>query len=431
MEQLGGATMSELQLAERLGLAVALAFFLGLAFEEVYKQQDRTSPGGVRTFPMLALAGAMLHRIEPNDALAFVAGLVALSVWLHAFLRRDPDGAAEGGVDRTLMIPASNLVAYVIGPVALTEPAWVAVALTVAAVLLLGHREPLHGLVRSVPRAEILTAGKFLILVGIILPLAPDRPVVEAIPVTPYRVWLAVVAVSGLSYASYLVQRYVPTREGVLVPAVLGGFYSSTATTVALARRQREAGAARADIAAGTLAATAIMHLRLLLVVLLFDRALAAAAAPALLLLFAAGATLAWREWRKVRGDAAAANAPLATANPLQVMSAAIFAALFVAVSVASSWVGSNFGRVGLFTLAALVGATDIDPFVLSLAQGGAPGMPAGSLAAALLIAASANNLAKAVYAAIFGTWRAMAGVALQLAALAGLGLLATIPYLL
>jgi uncharacterized membrane protein (DUF4010 family) len=132
-----------------------------------------------------------------------------------------------------------------------------------------------------------------------------------------------------------------------------------------------------------------------------------------------------------VRGEEAAASAPLAAANPLQVMTAAVFAALFVAVSVASTWVGSQFGRVGLFTLAALVGAADIDPFVLSLAQGGAPGMPSAALAAALLIAASANNLAKAVYAVAFGTWRAMSGVALRLAALAGLGFIAAAAYVL
>ena len=68
----------------------------------------------------------------------------------------------------------------------------------------------MHGLVRLVPRDEILTAGKFLILAGIILPLLPDVRLIAAAPLTPYRVWLAVVAISGLSYLTYLVQRYRP-----------------------------------------------------------------------------------------------------------------------------------------------------------------------------------------------------------------------------
>jgi Domain of unknown function (DUF4010) len=76
-------------------------------------------------------------------------------------------------------------------------------------------------------------------LVGIILPLVPDTRFIGAAPVTPFRIWLAVVAVSGLSYATYLLQRYCPVKGGGLLPALFGGIYSSTATTVVLARRQK------------------------------------------------------------------------------------------------------------------------------------------------------------------------------------------------
>ena len=83
-----GAELAPLELAGRLALALGLAVFLGLTFEEVYKREERSIPGGVRTFPMLALAGAMLYLIEPRQALAFIVGLIALAIWLHAFLRR-------------------------------------------------------------------------------------------------------------------------------------------------------------------------------------------------------------------------------------------------------------------------------------------------------------------------------------------------------
>jgi hypothetical protein len=160
-----GADLAPLELAGRLALALGLAAFIGLAFEEVYKREERSAPGGVRTFPLLALSGAMLYLLEPHQALAFIAGLIALAIWLHAFLRN----AQPGPNTTTLMIPASNLVAYVLGPVALTQPPWLVVAVSVTAVLLLGTREQLHGLITVIPQDELLTAGKFLILVGIIL----------------------------------------------------------------------------------------------------------------------------------------------------------------------------------------------------------------------------------------------------------------------
>jgi hypothetical protein len=48
----------------RLALALALALFLGLAFEEICKSEHRSIPGGIGSYPMLATAGAVLMQIE-------------------------------------------------------------------------------------------------------------------------------------------------------------------------------------------------------------------------------------------------------------------------------------------------------------------------------------------------------------------------------
>lgn len=419
--------MPPILLAQRLLLLLALAFFFGLAFEEIYKREERQVPGGVRTFPLLSLAGALLYLVEPQHALAFVAGLLGLAAWLYGMLRVSPPAPGEGVV--SLIVPVANLLVYALGPIALTEPAWVAVGSTVAAVLLVGTRERIHGLVRLVPQDELLTAGKFLILVGIVLPLLPDTPIVAAAPVTPYRVWLAVVAISSLSYGSYLIERYWPSREGALLPALIGGAYSSTATTVVFAKRQREAGAERPAIAAGIVAATAVMYPRLAVVVAVFNLRVAAALLPGVLALFAVAAALAWWEWTKAgRGAVEALTVPVA--NPLQVTTALVFAALFLGISLLTAWVQSIFGQAGIFSLAGIVGLTDIDPFVLTLAQGGAAGMSVPAVAAAILIAASSNNIAKACYALGFGGLKATRRAAAMLALIGGLGFAAAILYL-
>jgi Domain of unknown function (DUF4010) len=96
---------------------------------------------------------------------------------------------------------------------------------------------------------------------------------------------------------------------------------------------------------------------------------------PGLALIFAAGAAGSWWEARRIV-PRSAEDLVIPAANPLRLTAALMFAALFLAVSLVTAWAETAFGEAGIFALAAFVGLSDIDPFVLDLAQGGAPGMP-------------------------------------------------------
>ncbi len=408
-----------LQLVERLGLALGMALFMGLAFEGIYKQDVRSNPGGIRTFPLLALVGALLYMIQPHSSLPYMVGLGGVAAWLYAHLRAAGQG---GGQEPTLIIPTANVLAYSFGPIALTQPPWLVVSVAVVAVLLLEGREALHQAVKQVAREEVYTLGKFLILVGIVLPLVPDKPIVSWTPITPFEVWLALVAVSTLSYLSYLLQRYLPHR-GALVPAILGGAYSSTATTVALARQQRASASVRPEVTVGIVVATAIMYLRIDVVVALFNRPLAWFLLPRVAVLSALAAVIALWQWRRRADVSPIAPGKLSVMNPLQLSAAVTFAALFVLVVVASSWVQSRFGSPGVYALGGIAGVSDINPFVLSLAQGSVVGMSVRGVGAAILIAAASNNMMNAIYALTFGGRRACLRPALALLATAAAGL--------
>ena len=77
-----------------------------------------------------------------------------------------------------------------------------------------------------------------------------------------------------------------------------------------------------------------------------------------------------------------------------------------------------------------MVGITDIDPFVVNIAQGGVSGLSVSVLSAAVLIAASANNIAKAIYARGFAGARSSCRPVAMLAALAVAGFAAAAIYL-
>jgi uncharacterized membrane protein (DUF4010 family) len=401
-------------------LLLGLGFFFGLAFEEFHAQAAQARPGGVRSFPLLALAGGLLYRLDTQHLLPLSVGLLVLGAWLTCYYWRhveeiDPEGRPNVG----LMVPICNVLAYLLGPVALAEPPWMAIGVTVVAVLLLTARERLHRLARHIEVGEIITAGKFLILTGLILPFLPNEPVTRLTEITPHQVWLAVLAVATVSYASYLLLRYVaPPGAGIWV-AVLGGLYSSTATTVILARRVGAEPAMLRQAQTGIMLATSVMYVRVLIIVAMFDLPLARALAPPLLTLAVLGLALAGL-WYRVSAVPPATDAAAASpANPLELSAAFIFAALFVAISLASAWARSEFGEGGLFALAAIVGFADIDPFVLSIAAGGAAPLTPGVGAAAILVAASSNNVLKAAYALAFAGGRAAAAPAAVLALLA------------
>ncbi len=415
-----------------VALLLGLSFFLGLAFEEFFAHTDERRPGGIRTFPLLALAGGALYLFDPVHFLPFTAGLLVLGAWLfvyygaHVSEHEKAEDAENSDINVGLVIPVLNVLAYLLGAAALALPPWVAVTITVSAVLLLTGREQLHALARRVEIKEIVTAGEFLILTGIVLPLLPNHPVTTLTAITPRQVWLALVVVCTFSYASYLAQRHWAAAAGGLWMAALGGMYSSTATTVVLARQAKADPALKRQAQAGITLATAIMYLRILAVVAIFNFELARVLAVPLCALSLAGfAICAWQYRFGRRPQEASKPAALqltASGNPLELGAAAVFAALFVAVSVVSAVAKSQFGISGIYGLAAIVGVTDIDPFVLNLAQGGVAGVAETQLAVAILIAASSNNILKAVYAAAFAGGKATAGSAAALVLLAVAG---------
>ena len=269
---------------------------------------------------------------------------------------------------------------------------------------------------------DIITAGQFLVLVGVILPLLYGRPTIPYTTITPFGVWLAVVAVSSISYASYLLQRYVFPKGGTLLTSVLGGLYSSTAATVVLARRSVDEGMTP-ELEAGIVAATAMMYLRVLVVCSFFNLGLARILVLPMLALATVGAIVAAVRARSAKRSARKSD----FSNPLQLSTALLFALLFVAVSMLTTLAQSHFGRSGIFALAAIVGVTDVDPFVLSLAQGGAASVGLTTAASAILIATSSNNLLKAIYAIVFSRQRAAIVPAIMLVVLAVLGVVAAL----
>jgi uncharacterized membrane protein (DUF4010 family) len=417
--------MSPWPLFQQLALALGLAFFFGVAFEDYYARIQEPRPGGVRTFPMLTLVGSLLYMLDTTRLLPLTAGFLGISAWLAIYYyRRTAERDEKGVTPFGLMIPVCNITAFLLGPTAMVAPLWVPCGVTATAVLFLTSRDRLHSFAREIEISELVTAGKFLVLSGLVLPLLPDYPVLGLTSVTPRQAWLALIAISTISYVSYLLQHYVKPKRASALVAVLGGLYSSTATTIALARQARLNADLVADAQSGVFIATALMYVRVLVVVAIFNQVLAKHLAPLLLPLTVLAFLLSFASRSRTRPRTPDANAPSPPpANPLALSTAGIFAVFFVATSVMTTFVQDTFGFRGLYGLAGLIGFTEIDPFVLNLATGGNATLSPHVAAAAILIAVSSNNILKALCALFIGgvSFGLLPGAGLALLALGGL----------
>jgi uncharacterized membrane protein (DUF4010 family) len=110
--------------------------------------------------------------------------------------------------------------------------------------------------------------------------------------------------------------------------------------------------------------------------------------------------------------------------NPLELLTAFLFAGLFLAMLVATQLAVTYLGRAGVNTLAAIMGVTDVDPFIMGLTQAAGTLTPLKVAAVAILIAAASNNIAKGIYAFSLADRKTGIQSLVFLVALAALGLI-------
>ncbi len=414
------ASITELLAPEAVGFALtlALSLLIGLEREEHGPESPGTHFGGIRTYPIFGLGGFLLVLAFPDSALPFAIGLAALAALLTAshwvaLKREDPGLTSE----------AAALLTFTLGAAAAGGLYWIAVATGVVTVILLQEKSRLEELAVRLPRHEMRTLARFLLVTAVILPAVPNQTFTR-FEVNPFKFWLVVVAVSAVSYASYLLQLWLGRDRGLLLSGVLGGAYSSTVTTVVLARQSKHHPSASRAYAGAIIAATGVMYLRLWILVRLFAPGIAARLLLTFAVLGAVGIGLGAVMSRRNGRDAAPEEAR-ARRNPLELTSAVAFSVVFLLVLVVTRVVSDRFGDVGVLVMAGIMGAADVDPFILGLTQvaGGTISPHMASLA--IVIAAASNNLLKGVYAMVFGDRRTgrMALISLTLLGLAGVAL--------
>ena len=386
-------------LALRFAVAIALGMLLGLERE---RTKGEEGGAGVRTFALIALAGAMAGYLDENLGLSWLAlavfvavAALLISLYLVTALRGDVGVTTE----------VSALLAFLLGVLCargqLQIGAWVAVAMA----LLLALKDWLHRLARRIDTSDVEATLKFGIVTLIILPLVPDQNYgPEPLNVlNPYKVWLMVVLISGLNFASYLLIKIVGAEHGIGIAGVLGGLVSSTAVTLGFSQRSREPGEDASALALGILLAWTVMFFRVVIMSAVISGRLGLRVALAMGLLCAVSLGACYWLWRrqeaKERGEVKAGH------NPFELDEAIKFGVLFGVVVFVAKAAQVYLGEAGLYLAAAIAGLTDVDAITLAMANLAASDDQNLVVAArAIVIAALANTLVKSGIAAGLGS---------------------------
>ena len=403
--------------ALKIVLVLFLSFLIGLEREEHKAAGGSYSFGGVRTFPLIGLIGYSMALISGAQLLPLTIGFVVIAGFLLLSYWHKLSSPEAAGVTSEM----SGLTTFLVGALVCYGHFWIATTLSVASLLLLDLKAALEKLAVRVAPQEILTFAKFLLLTGVILPVLPNQEF-SRFHINPFKTWLVVVAVSTISYGSYVLQKLTKEQGGVVLAALLGGAYSSTVTTVVMARR-----AAREPhphlFAGGILIASGVMYLRLVALLALFNRQLMSLLAIPFLVLAGLAAGIGWLWARWADPSAQAVQREFEPNNPLELLAAFLFAGLFLAMLVATQLAVTYLGRTGVNTLAAIMGVTDVDPFIMGMTQAAGALTPLKVAAAAVLIAAASNNLVKGIYAYSLADRKTGVQSLALLVALAALGL--------
>jgi len=404
--------------AVKILIVLFLSFLIGLEREEHKAGAGHYAFGGVRTFPLIGLIGYSLALLSGTQLIPLTVGFMVVGSFLLLSYWRKLSTSETAGVTSEM----SGLTTFLVGALVYSGHFWVATTLSVASLLLLELKEVLEKLATRIAPEEILTFAKFLLLTAVILPIVPNQEF-GRFHLNPFKTWLVVIAVSTISYASYVLQRLTRERGGVMMAALLGGAYSSTVTTVVIARRA--ATEKHPHLFAGAiLMASGVMYLRLVALIALFNRDLVSLLTPTFLALAATAIGVGWFWSAKPDVTSSPVKPEFEARNPLELGTAFLFTLLFLTMLVGTQLAVHYLGRAGVNTLAAIMGVTDVDPFIMGMTQAAGMLTPLRVAAAAVTIAAASNNLIKGLYAYSLSDRKTGVAALGFLAGLAAFGLL-------
>ncbi len=379
----------------RFGVALFIGILVGLQREvasDGIPDRPREMFAGVRTFALMSLAGCTAAFVADLLTLpwAFIGIILPLGALVTAAYIIT---ASRGNVGMTTEVAA--IVTILAGALCFWDQIALAVALGVVTTALLSLKLELHGFAARIKREDIVATLKFAIITAIILPVLPNQtfgpPPFDVL--NPYKIWLMVVLISGISFLGYVLIKLVGSRHGIGLTGLLGGLVSSTAVTLSFSQRSQKEDHLAKPFALAIIIAWTIMFVRVLVEVTITNLALlwvvwlpiAVAGGAGL----AYGAYLYFAPRQGETGD-------VSVSNPFELGPAITFGLLYGVILLVARAAQFYFGDTGVYLSSILSGLADVDAITLSMAELSNSGnLELSTAARAIVLATMSNTVVK------------------------------------
>ncbi len=372
--------------------ALIIGLLIGIERERSRGQNDIGPILGARTFPLLALLGALSAFLN-NDILIVIIGIFISLVILASHIHWNHE-KTSWHVSSTTAVAA--MLTYVLGFLA-NAHGQIALMLAVVLFGFLLLKSRLHTFAKTdITKQEMTAALTFLISAFVILPLLPRDFIDPWQLIHPTRIWVLFVIIAGVEFSSYIALRTFGANWGVLITGLLGGFASATATTLSLAQRSKQKTNQILLLSSGIILAE-VSSLLIQIVVLsiiapdVSIQLFLFLAVPALVGIICAIIILFIKPDKN-----SSTEFNLEIKNPISLKSTAIFASLIsvglIVIALATRW----FGDVGVYVTSALGGAVSLRVVTFSVSELASSGEILISVAAlSILLAMAVNMLVK------------------------------------
>ncbi len=387
-----------------LGAALLIGGLIGLEQESYNKEMHF---GGIRTFPLISLLGFSSVYFFKSDIL-FCGVFIGFTAFILIGYTYEAFKLNRRGITREV----AGIITFMLGAAVGKGYVVESVTISIIVTLLLSEKDLLHSFVaKHIGENDIIAVLKFLVVTVVLYPLLPDKSY-TFLKINPKSIWLMVILISSISFAAYFATKIFGSRKGIFMTSIFGGLVSSTAVTLAFARRSRETPQLARDLSYGILLASTIMFMRQLFILLVIYPKIGVYFSPFAVIMFLIGIMLVLTSKVKKREAV-----EVSFTNPYELSYALMFGLFYTFILILSKLAHHYLGSLGLYFVGFISGIADVDPATVSMAQLSKQQLVTLRVALiAVMISSITNTVVKGIFATMFGDrklytmlWRAFA----------------------